>query len=105
MLNDLLQFVLETNIAKGGIATQSSQSGNASPEKAIDGNPDSNWQHGSCSTTMNYINSWWRLDLLKAYKINNVTVIIRQDQHYKRIGGAEIRIGNSLAHNGNINPR
>lgn len=105
MSDNLFKLILESNIAKRGIATQSSQFKNASPEKAINGNPDSNWQHGSCSSTMNYMNPWWRLDLLKEHKINNVTVIIREDKNYERIRGAEIRIGNSLAHNGNINPR
>lgn len=105
MLNNLFQFVLETNLAKRGVATQSSLYGSSRPEKAIDGNPDSIFNHHSCSSTMNHINPWWRLDLLKPYKINNVTVIIQNDHNYERIRGAEIRIGNSLAHNGNINPR
>ncbi|XP_075869106.1 uncharacterized protein LOC142879599 [Nelusetta ayraudi] len=96
--------VTETNIAKGGIATQSSQSGHASPDKAIDGNHDSNWNHGSCISTLNLLNPWWRLDLLKPHKIKTVTVTIREDAFYKRIDGAEIRIGNSLNDNGNANP-
>lgn len=95
----------ENNIASRGVATQSSQYSDASPDKAIDGNSDTNWNHGSCSTTQNYISPWWRLDLLDTYKIDTVTVTIREDSHYSKINGAEIHIGNSLDKNGNINPR
>lgn len=104
MSNNFFQFGLETNIAMRGIATQSDISGDARPEKAIDGNSDSDMNHKSCSSTMGYLPTWWRLDLLKPYKINNVTVVLRNKYH-DRIRGAEIRIGNSLAHYGNVNPR
>lgn len=104
LLSKFLQC-LETNIANGGVATQSSQFGNASPDKAIDGNHDSNWNYGSCSSTMAYMSPWWRLDLLKPHKIDTVTVTIRENSYYSRITGAEIRIGNSLDKNGNVNPR
>ncbi|KAM9353853.1 uncharacterized protein ABDE67_006246 isoform 2-T3 [Symphorus nematophorus] len=92
-------------IAEGGKATQSSLYGQAVPERAIDGNRDSNWHQGSCSTTQKDNNPWWRLDLLKTYKINTVTITNRGDCCQERIKGAEIRIGNSLNDNGNANPR
>lgn len=95
----------ETNIANRGIATQSSQLGDAGPEKAVDGNYNTNIQGGSCSMTHNYETSWWRLDLLRPYKIKNVIVTIREDRFYTRINGAEIRIGNSLRNNGTSNSR
>lgn len=95
----------ETNIAKGGIATQSSQWGEHAAEKAIDGNDDAKWSDGSCSISQQSINPWWRLDLLRTHKIKTVTVSITEDGSYKEINGAEIRIGNSLDEHGNINPR
>lgn len=95
----------EKNIAIGGIATQSSQYQIGNPNKAIDGNRDSDVTHGSCSITKCEFTPWWRLDLLKTYKINTVTVTVRGDSHFKRIEGAEIHIGNSLENNGNVNPR
>lgn len=55
--------------------------------------------------TQNTETSWWRLDLLRPYKIKNVIVTIREDRFYTRINGAEIRIGNSLQNNGTSNPR
>ncbi|XP_075869108.1 fucolectin-5-like [Nelusetta ayraudi] len=91
--------IQETNIA--GIATQSSQSGAGSADKAIDGNHDSNVKHGSCSNTLTNLSPWWRLDLMRTYKINSVMITFPANG----LKNAEIRIGNSLDHNGNINPR
>uniref|UniRef100_A0A8P4FWQ5 F5/8 type C domain-containing protein n=1 Tax=Dicentrarchus labrax TaxID=13489 RepID=A0A8P4FWQ5_DICLA len=96
---------IDTNIARFGKVTQSSLYGNAVPERAIDGNRASNWGQGSCTHTKQDKNPWWSLDLLKTYKINTVTITNRRDCCYKRINGAEIRIGNSLNNNGNDNPR
>ncbi|XP_026040496.1 uncharacterized protein LOC113032058, partial [Astatotilapia calliptera] len=95
----------ETNVARLGQVSQSSKYGNAKPENAIDGNLASNFNQGSCACTNNNLNPWWRLDLLKTYKINTVTITNRQDCCPERINGAEIRIGNSLNDNGNANPR
>uniref|UniRef100_A0A3P9AW08 Fucolectin tachylectin-4 pentraxin-1 domain-containing protein n=1 Tax=Maylandia zebra TaxID=106582 RepID=A0A3P9AW08_9CICH len=90
-----------TNVARIGQVAQSSTYGNAKPENAIDGNRASNYNQGSCAHTNNNLNPWWRLDLLKPYKINTVTITNRQDCCPERINGAEIRIGNSLNDNGN----
>lgn len=105
MINLNLNSALDTNIAKGGRATQSSQQGTYNADNAIDGNYDTSVKHGSCSITVSEINPWWRLNVLKPHQIKTVTVTIRDDIYYKSIDGAEIRIGNSLENNGNINPR
>uniref|UniRef100_A0A8D0D1E2 Fucolectin tachylectin-4 pentraxin-1 domain-containing protein n=1 Tax=Sander lucioperca TaxID=283035 RepID=A0A8D0D1E2_SANLU len=88
-----------------GNVIQSSLYGNDVPERAIDGNRASNYGQGSCSVTNNDLKPWWRLDLLKTYQINTVTITNRGDCCPERINGAEIRIGNSLNDNGNDNPR
>lgn len=93
------------DVIRGGIATQSSQYGTFDANKAIDGNHDSDVNYGSCSTTTYEMNPWWRLDLLRVYAVKAVMVTIREDSYYSRIHGAEIRIGNSLKNNGNLNPR
>ncbi|XP_039662041.1 uncharacterized protein LOC120562390 isoform X2 [Perca fluviatilis] len=95
----------DTNIARGGKVIQSSLYGNAVPERAIDGNRASNLGQGSCSVTRTDFKPWWRLDLVKTYQINTVTITNRRDCCAGRINGAEIRIGNSLNDNGNGNPR
>lgn len=88
------------NTANIGRATQSSQAGDAGPEKAIDGNYNTKLEGGSCSKT------WWRLDLLRPYKIKNVIVAISENNLlYQSMNGAVILIGNSLLNNGTSNPR
>ncbi|XP_049897828.1 fucolectin-like [Epinephelus moara] len=94
-----------TNIARHGKATQSSVRLNGPPEKAIDGDRASIWNEGSCTHTNRESRPWWRLDLLRTYKINTVTITNRGDCCHDRLNGAEIRIGKSLNDNGNANPR
>uniref|UniRef100_A0A3Q1KGE1 F5/8 type C domain-containing protein n=1 Tax=Anabas testudineus TaxID=64144 RepID=A0A3Q1KGE1_ANATE len=94
----------DTNIARGGKVTQSSLYGDAVPERAIDGNRASNWAENSCTHTQNDMSPWWRVDLLKTYNINTVTITNRKDCCPERINGAEIRVGNSLKDDGNSNP-
>ncbi|XP_073481038.1 fucolectin-like [Aquarana catesbeiana] len=71
---------------------------------AIDGKQDPSFAHGSCSHTDVQLSPWWRVDLLKPYKIAYIKVTNRENYGY-RINGAEILIGNSLSDNGNHNPR
>ncbi|XP_033975688.1 myelin-associated glycoprotein-like [Trematomus bernacchii] len=97
--------IQSTNIAKGGKVTQSSVAWNGVPERAIDGNDASIYGKGSCTHTSLQNKPWWRLDLLKRYKINTVTITNRGDCCHERINDAEIHIGNSLNDNGNANPR
>ncbi|XP_049901636.1 uncharacterized protein LOC126391154 [Epinephelus moara] len=94
-----------SNIARGGQVTQSSVLDGGVPERAIDGNQASVWKKGSCTQTNCQTNPWWRLDLLRTYKINTVTITNRKDCCHNRLNGAEIQIGNSLNDNGNANPR
>uniref|UniRef100_A0A667XK23 Fucolectin tachylectin-4 pentraxin-1 domain-containing protein n=1 Tax=Myripristis murdjan TaxID=586833 RepID=A0A667XK23_9TELE len=84
--------------------TQSSVYPAGIPMNAIDGNRASNWNQSSCSHTQDNFSPWWRVDLLKTYKVVSVSITNR-DILPERINGAEIRIGNSLDNNGNNNPR
>ncbi|XP_063756498.1 uncharacterized protein LOC134875783 [Eleginops maclovinus] len=94
-----------TNIAKGGRVSQSSLAVGGVPQRAVDGNRASIWGQNSCTHTKTETQPWWRLDLLKTYRINTVTITNRRDCCHERINGAEIRIGNSLNDYGNANPR
>ncbi|XP_033958266.1 fucolectin-1-like [Pseudochaenichthys georgianus] len=94
----------ECNLAIQGKAAQSSVHGNADAYKAIDGNRDTNYDHGSCSHTANELNPWWRLALPKTHKVFSVKITNRYRYH-ERLDGAEIRIGDSLVNNGADNPR
>uniref|UniRef100_A0A8C6TPJ0 Si:ch211-215k15.4 n=1 Tax=Neogobius melanostomus TaxID=47308 RepID=A0A8C6TPJ0_9GOBI len=90
------------NLALQGRATQSSLNGNYMAYNAIDGNRNSDWS--TCSHTGANLNAWWRLDLRKTHRIFSVNVT-NAPGHHQRLNGAEIRIGDSLENNGNINPR
>lgn len=93
----------EKNIAKGGKAEQSSQFADFGPERAIDGSRKNGWKDRSCTFTNFENNPWWRLDLLKPFNIEGVTITI-SDCCNEDTENAEIRIGNSLDGNGNKNP-
>ncbi|KAM4693443.1 fucolectin-like [Discoglossus pictus] len=93
------------NVALQGTATQSSLYENCMASNAIDDNLDSHLHHGSCSTTKNEFAPWWRVNLLRSHKINQVRITNRNDCCGERLNGAEILIGNSLENNGNNNPR
>ncbi|KAM4694449.1 fucolectin-4-like [Discoglossus pictus] len=98
------------NVALRGRATQSSIYVNGDygylsmAINAIDGNQDSNFHHGSCSMTNNDYSAWWRVDLLKPYKISHIIITNRGDCCGERLNGGQILIGNSNENNGNNNP-
>uniref|UniRef100_A0A8C1MD63 Si:ch73-359m17.2 n=1 Tax=Cyprinus carpio TaxID=7962 RepID=A0A8C1MD63_CYPCA len=91
------------NLAVGAPAVQSSTYNSLGAAKnAVDGNSDSNYMRGSCTHTAGD-NPWWRVDLRKPHKVTRVIITNRGDCCAERIAGAQIRIGNSLAYNGNRN--
>ncbi|KAG1937942.1 fucolectin [Pimephales promelas] len=91
----LLGFVLvverangqEENAALWGEPTQSSIYGGFNAEHALDGLVGT-WSHTNPET-----NPWWRVDLLKVYIVNRVTITNR-NTNPSRINGAVIRVGN-----------
>ncbi|XP_032893941.1 uncharacterized protein LOC116984017 [Amblyraja radiata] len=91
------------NVAVGVPAAQSSTYRWASAERANDGNSDSDFRHGSCARTMKSMNPWWRVDLKKSYNVSVVRITNRADCCSAWLQEAEIRIGNSLENDGNVN--
>uniref|UniRef100_A0A673IGD6 Fucolectin tachylectin-4 pentraxin-1 domain-containing protein n=1 Tax=Sinocyclocheilus rhinocerous TaxID=307959 RepID=A0A673IGD6_9TELE len=51
--------------------------------------------NSTCTHTDLQSDPWWKLDLLKTYSVNRVTITNRPDCCEYRINGAEIRIGNN----------
>ncbi|XP_078506112.1 fucolectin-like [Lissotriton helveticus] len=100
------------NVALSGRATQSSvllkeingEDFLSDAINAVDGNQDPNFLHGSCSHTNSDYNPWWRVDLLRPYRVNAIAITTR-DRFHERLNGAEILIGNSLTNHGNNNAR
>uniref|UniRef100_A0A673GWR6 Fucolectin tachylectin-4 pentraxin-1 domain-containing protein n=1 Tax=Sinocyclocheilus rhinocerous TaxID=307959 RepID=A0A673GWR6_9TELE len=81
--------VYSENAALWGKTSQSSNYLQSGPELALDGLLTS-WTHTNTET-----NPWWRVDLLKVYRVNRVTITNRPGNGL-RINGAVIRIGNFL---------
>lgn len=67
-------FSGDGNVASKGKATQSSVGSGGTPERAIDGNKDSNYNGGSITHTNEERNPWWELDLGGEYEIRKVQV-------------------------------
>ncbi|XP_052459321.1 uncharacterized protein LOC128017801 [Carassius gibelio] len=79
----------EVNVATWGTADQSTLYGNYwYAQYALDG------LSYTCTHTEWQTDPWWRLDLMKTYSVNRVTITNRPDCCESRINGAEIRIGN-----------
>ncbi|XP_063775537.1 fucolectin-like [Pseudophryne corroboree] len=99
------------NVAMRGRATQSSIFYNfelgylSNAINAIDGNLNSNFGFGSCSSTNNDYSAWWKVDLLEPHKISHIIITNRGDCCGDWLNGGEILIGNSVENNGNDNPR
>ncbi|KAI9515409.1 hypothetical protein NQZ68_026143 [Dissostichus eleginoides] len=94
------------NVALRGKASQSGSNPDyyGDANKAIDGNRDSIYHHGSCSATPLMTNPWWRVDLLESYIVTSIIITNRGDCCAGRLDGAEIHIGDSLQDNGAANP-
>nr|XP_014344323.1 PREDICTED: uncharacterized protein LOC102353898 [Latimeria chalumnae] len=94
------------NVALKGTATQSSKRDQLGvPERAIDGNKNSDFGYLSCTHTEHEMCPWWRVDLQQPYRISVVVITNRGDCCWECLRGAEIYIGNSLEMNGFHNPR
>ncbi|XP_056091694.1 uncharacterized protein LOC130071104 [Rhinichthys klamathensis goyatoka] len=81
----------EENVALMQTSTQSSTYDFQYPGKAVDGVLET-YAHTNTQT-----DPWWRVDLMKVYRVNRVTITNRvTPSFYTRINGAVIRVGNFL---------
>ncbi len=67
------------NVAPLGKARQSSVTGDASADRAIDGNTDGQWSGNSVCHTHNEHEPWWELDLGHNCDVNQIVVWNRTD--------------------------
>ncbi|XP_033012061.1 uncharacterized protein LOC117050501 [Lacerta agilis] len=94
------------NLAKGRPAFQSSIYRHeifTGGIKAVDGNCNAAFSSGSCTHTQKEKDPWWYVDLGDEYAISTVLVKNRQDCCGNRLQGAEIRVGNAMAHRSKSN--
>lgn len=78
-------FAAPVNVAVGGVARQSSDFPGAA-SRAIDGNRDGNWAHGSVTHTSNrdpdpdpQLFEWWEVQLDRSYSIGRIILFNRTD--------------------------
>ncbi|XP_069709319.1 uncharacterized protein [Phaenicophaeus curvirostris] len=92
------------NVARDQRATQSSTSAAAGiASKAVDGNRDGIWHHGSCSHTRREREPWWNVDLGGRRAVAAVVVKNRQDCCWQRLRGAQVHVGDAPAERGKEN--
>ena len=75
----LLSAASRTNLALEGIASQSSQHGRGYARKAIDGNTDGNFFHGSCTHTSDNNDPWWMITFKNMILVDEVIIANRAD--------------------------
>ena len=68
-----------TNVARNGVATQSSQFEDWGPGRAIDGNTDGDGENGNSVTQTDGENSWWEIDLQEIHHISYIKLWNRLD--------------------------
>uniref|UniRef100_A0A8C1S398 Fucolectin tachylectin-4 pentraxin-1 domain-containing protein n=1 Tax=Cyprinus carpio TaxID=7962 RepID=A0A8C1S398_CYPCA len=87
----------ELNVATWGTAVQSTTYSNWYAQNTQDGSSK------ICSCTTWQTDPWWKLDLMKTYSVNRVTITYIQGCCESWINGAEIRVGN-VSSNVSSNP-
>ena len=72
--------------------------------KAVDGNDSGQLSASICTHTKSEDKPWWRVDLRSPTLITQLVIFNRADCCRERLHSFTIRIGDSLANNGNANP-
>jgi hypothetical protein len=85
------------NIARGKPAQQSSTTQGGEASRAVDGNIDTIYAHGSCTHTHYDNEPWWMVDLETNRKIGGVQIWNRGDCCGSRLSNFEVRVGASTA--------
>eukprot|EP00662_Eupelagonemidae_sp_cell21_P053431 gene53431-biopygen105819 len=84
------------NLAASKTTAQSSDWNSGTSNKAVDGNADPSWGGDSCTHTTGYRGStdpWWRVDLGAQHYLCTVRITNRGDCCEERLGGFEVRAG------------
>ncbi|MCX5745472.1 MAG: discoidin domain-containing protein [Proteobacteria bacterium] len=83
------------NLARRGIARQSSVVLGAGADRAIDGNPDGNWLGNSVTHTNAGPNQWLELDLRSVQAVGTIAVMNRTDCCAARAAGVRVALSNT----------
>ena len=87
-----LSFILSENIALQRNTAHFRQHGGGAASRAVDGNFDGLWKHGSCTHTQLQTDPWWRVDLGSRKSVSEVFIVNRVGLE-KRLNNAELRVG------------
>ncbi|XP_006635804.2 fucolectin-like [Lepisosteus oculatus] len=92
----------EQNVALYGRPTQSSVLELGQAINAVDGNTESDFNRGSCSSTHLQNSPWWRVDLLAEHNISPLRITNQDDDCCRGwLAGAQVLVGNHQDHNWN----
>ncbi|MGB0865563.1 MAG: pre-peptidase C-terminal domain-containing protein [Granulosicoccaceae bacterium] len=83
---------VESNLATGGTASQSSSYPGGNAEKAIDTNTNGLWSAGSVTHTNNQNQPWWQVDLGEVKAIETVELFNRSDCCSSRLNNVYVFI-------------
>ncbi len=78
------------NLALGQPAAQSSTLNGGSASRAVDGNTDGNWDHGSVSHTDLNAQAWWQVDLGAVMDVGQVVLYNRTDCCRERLSNFDV---------------
>ena len=91
-LAEVLVFEGDKNVAPEGKATQIGTDYNGTPEKAIDGNTNGDFNGAQSTTHSSYVPlPWWEVDLQRDVKVRQIEVWNRTDDELgKRLAGSRV---------------
>ena len=75
----MFMTVVGKNLARLGVATQSSTSSNGLAQYAIDGNLDGDFKHHSCARTSESTNPWWKVTFKDEILLHQIIITNRAD--------------------------
>lgn len=81
------------NLAAGKPATQASTYSGGDASRAVDGNTDGDWAHGSVThSALDAVQPWWQVDLQAVQEIGTVTLHNRTDCCAERLTSFSVRV-------------
>lgn len=91
-LAEVMVFEGDKNVAREGKATQISTDYNGTPEKAIDGNTNGDFNAAQSTTHTNHVAlPWWEVDLQRNVKVKQIELWNRTDDDLgKRLAGSRV---------------
>jgi predicted phosphodiesterase len=91
-LMEVQVFANKQNIAQGKKAAQSSDYGNSTADRAVDGNTDGKYTNTQGAHTDTQSDPWWEIDLGKMTTVHGVSIFNRTDCCGDRLDGYQVAL-------------